>query len=183
MECPPRPFGVRDPLLGGPAVSTVVEVSVSVVCSCESRQVVLLRTWIATLDALHPEVLRGLLSVGCSASCRIAAAFSLGGFVRWTLRPAPPIPSVLPADPARVRLLDPLLREAATVRLAGLEVVSPPRSIPSTSFFYPPLDCFGLFTERVEKPEDIGPACEVFAALVSDGMPVVDALSAAPDLL
>ena len=148
-------------------------------CLCPDEVIEAFPDWLAAIGAFTQHPTNGLLPAGCSGTCRARALLGLHSGPRWSLRPSPPIPREVVLEPPRSHLLEPLLRDAATVRcLAGLH----PDPVVHV-FFVPPLRCFPLFSSLLPDPAVVLPAIDIFAAMVTDGMTVRDALYAAPALI
>ncbi len=147
-------------------------------CLCPDEVIEAFPDWLAAISAFTRHPANGLLPAGCSGMCRARALLGLRYGPRWSLRPSPPIPGEVALDPPRSHLLEPLLRDAATVRcVVGLD----PDPVVDV-FFVPPLRCFPLFSSLLTDPTVIIPAIDIFAAMITDGMAVRDALYAAPAL-
>jgi hypothetical protein len=147
-------------------------------CLCPDELIEAFPDWLAAIGAFTRHPATGLLPAGCSGTCRARGLLGLRLGPRWSLRPSPPIPSEVALEPPRSHLLEPLLRDAATVRcLVGLYPDST-----TDVFFVPPLRCFPLFASLLPDSAVVLPAVDIFAAMVTDGMAVRDALYAAPAL-
>lgn len=142
-------------------------------CSCATTTWSSLRYWLSTLEVLHPGIVRGTLPLGCSGACRVSALLAMAGFGRWLLRPSPPLPSAERMQVVASSVIEPVLRDASTVRFLTVQAVD------VRALFFPPLVCFDRF---VTSDCEIVAACSVFGVLVGDGMPVRDALTAAIEL-
>lgn len=144
-------------------------------CSCNPAGLTSLRAWLSVLEVLHPEVVRGTLAIGCHGACRVAALLTLSGTSRWLLRPSPPLPTAERIEKVPSSIIDPVLRDAATVRFLS------PRVLSVGALFFPPFVCFEQFSVATGQ-HDLVAACDVFGVLVRDGMPVREALHSAPEL-
>lgn len=148
-------------------------------CLCPDEVIDVLPAWLAAVGESTRYASRGLVPAGCSGLCRAPGLLRLRLGPSWSLRPAPPIPGEVAAVPPRSHLLEPLLRDAATIRcVVGLD----PDPVTGV-FFVPPLRCFSRFAARLLEPAAVLTALEIFAAMVEDGMPISDALFAAPALV
>lgn len=157
----------------------------------------LVNSWWAALEGLlashctkQGNVTAGL-AAGCANSCNLRALMVLREInhrgVAWTLRAAPTLPvgpleqlSELPE--AREALLS-----ASSVTLLLRRLVLPPdrttiESARVFALYTPPLFLWGKFIKELEWAEQCA-AVEVFSALVTEGMPVAEALLTAPLLV
>lgn len=99
----------------------------------------------------------------------------MAGFGRWFLRPSPPLPSAERIRALPSSVIEPVLRDASTVRFLTVQAAD------VRALFFPPFVCFDRFSAAVGDC-DLVAACDVFGVLVGDGMPVREALTAAVEL-
>jgi len=183
---------VRDPVV----VFTVVGVvPAPAPCECPAMFADLLADWSCSLERLLASSLCGggrrsvLVHAGCSRGCGVrallalrVAAYGTAAPVSWSVLPAPGIPRVPLGGLSVSAAVEPGLRLAAAVDLTdvrlSLRTASPPPVI--RRLFAPPLGVWREFA--VLAGADRFAATEIFSSLVADGMPVCDALLAAPAL-
>jgi hypothetical protein len=131
------------------------------------------------------------LTAGCASPCSLRALLilrkvNLAG-VSWVLRAAAPLPAVpLEQLSERPEAREALLSTSTVTLLFRRLVLSSGRTAVESSrvfaLYTPPLFVWGSFIKGLDQTEQRA-AVEVFSSLVTEGMPVSEALVSAPLLV
>lgn len=157
----------------------------------------LVSSWWAALEGLlsahcdNKGNVTAALAAGCANSCNLRALMVLREVdhrgVTWALRAAPSLPAGSLEQLSELPETEEALLSASSVTLLLRRLVLPPgRTVVESSrvfaLYTPPLFLWGNFIKGLDSMGQYA-AVEVFSVLVTEGMPVAEALMTAPLLV